>query len=120
MGYGTTIIVLTLCLAYGLFLAGLPSPFTEMASVFNGSAWTGTMTEVANATGGIQTGTDITPNPFSLFANIFSAMFSFFVFPFTIWFIAGLPTEITAFLSITFLALYSLAIVSWFRSGGEL
>lgn len=120
MGYGTTIIILTLCFSYGLSLAGLPSPFTEMADVFTSDAWTGTMTGVANETGGIQSGTDVTPNPFALFANIFSALFSFFAFPFTIWFVAGLPVEIAGLLSVVFLALYSLAIVSWFRSGGEL
>jgi len=117
MGYGLPIIILTLCLSYALYLADMPSPFTEIAGVFQGDAFQGTMTEAGQATGQSAATTEGNPNPYTLFARAFSALFSFITFPITIWFTPGLPTELTALLSVVFLALYSIALISWFKGG---
>jgi hypothetical protein len=56
---------------------------------------------------------------FGLFAGIGMFLATFFTFPIGVFAEAGLPTELKAFVGCVYGVMYVIAILTWFKGGGE-
>ena len=128
MGLGTNVIVLLMVTAYILSLAGYPCAATTILSGFlDGNLSAGnilgngltTLLTIAVPVGIIATLVTF-PNPYAIFAGITGILLTFFTFPYSIFSEPSMPSEIKILVGGTFAMIYLLALISWFKGGGEL
>jgi hypothetical protein len=126
MGMGTIIIILTLVMSFGIYMAVPEHPAPMMFSISGGkpvfSFFNSLSTSAKAIVGvavalGIGVGLISFPNPYLIFAGITTFLFILATFPMSLFTNAVIPVELKALFGSIFGILYILAILSWYKGG---
>ena len=120
---GTTIIILTFCMSFAIYLGtGTGTIFTQLIglSQSTGTLYTGIMVVLGiGVASAVTVGFISFPNPYALFGLFAGVLLGFFTFPVDLITSTMLPTTIKLFVGGVFAIMYIMAIIGWYHGGAE-